>query len=211
MEKKSRGGGQPVRTYKAIEILSKQIIHEGLCDAIILKGSIGRGDDDEFSDVDMYLIVDETKIDQVMIKRRSYLESYKEIVYLSEANFGLQQLIAIFVDGLHVDLYVATQEQLLHTDPIKVYYDPKGIFVNYTWQRDEFSVDEIVRCFEETLYYFVEADSAYLRKNYAWTACIMDSSIANAAVLLRYSYDKIFTFLGLKKSIRLFQKNNICC
>ena len=46
-----------MKTYEAITVISNHIIDDGLCDAIILKGSIGRGDDDEFSDVDMYLIV----------------------------------------------------------------------------------------------------------------------------------------------------------
>ncbi len=111
----------------------------------------------------------------------------------------MPQFIAIYENGLHVDLYIATNSQLQHTDPIKVYYDPNGIFNEYTWQRDEFSLDEIAKCFEDALYYFTEANSAYERKNYPWAIRIMDSSISNAAILLRYSYDKIFTFLGLKK------------
>ncbi len=101
--------------------------------------------------------------------------------------------------GLHVDLYVATKEELPHTDPIKVYYDANGDFQEYIWEREEFSEEEAATYFEETLYYFVEADSAYRRKNYAWTARIMNESIACVAILLRYVYDKKFTFLGLKK------------
>ncbi|MBE5961231.1 MAG: hypothetical protein E7256_07570 [Lachnospiraceae bacterium] len=48
-----------MRTYDAIEVIGQKVINRGLCEAILLKGSIGRGDDDEFSDVDMYLIVKE--------------------------------------------------------------------------------------------------------------------------------------------------------
>ena len=45
----------------------------------------------------------------------------------------------------------------------------------------------------------MEADTVYKRKNYAWTARIMGNAIAIVAVLLRYPYDKKYTFLGLKK------------
>jgi predicted nucleotidyltransferase len=49
-----------VKTYDAIERISKAIIDDDLCEAIVIKGSIGRGDDDEYSDVDMYAVVNET-------------------------------------------------------------------------------------------------------------------------------------------------------
>lgn len=188
-----------MRTYDAIDIIGKEIIQDNLCDAIILKGSIGRGDDDEYSDVDMYLIVSEANKAQVMAKRREYLSAYMDLVYLSEANFGLPQVIAIYENALHVDLYVATLEEMTHTDPVKVYYDPKGLFADDSCERGEVSQEEAAECFQDALYYFVEADSAYRRKNYAWTIHIMSGSIADAAILLRYSYDKKYAFLGLKK------------
>lgn len=50
-----------MRTYDAIQKVSKSIIEDNICDAIIVKGSIGRGEDDEYSDVDMYAIVSEEK------------------------------------------------------------------------------------------------------------------------------------------------------
>jgi len=77
-----------VRTYKAITAISNRIIEDGLCDAIILKGSIGRGDDDEFSDVDMYLVVSSENMDVVMCKRSEYLSAYKDIVYFEDVNFA---------------------------------------------------------------------------------------------------------------------------
>ena len=188
-----------MRTYEAIEAISRKIIDDNLCEAIILKGSIGRGDDDEYSDVDMYLIVAPEKMDAVLEKRREYLSTYKEIVYLEDVNFGLPQKVVIYEDSLHVDLYIAQMEQIGHADPIKVWYDPKGLFENYTYSRDDVTEEEIAEYFKEVLYSFVEADTAYKRKNYAWTAKIMGNAIAMAAFLLRYHYDKKYAFLGLKK------------
>lgn len=188
-----------MRTYEAIRAISNRIMEDNLCDAILLKGSIGRGDDDEYSDVDMYLIVSPENMDAVLLKRYEYLSAYKEIIFLEDVNFGLPQKVAIYVDALHVDLYVARREQIEHADPIKVWYDPKGLFDGYAYHRADMAESEIAGYFSEVLYCFVEADTAYKRKNYAWAAKIMGSAIAETAILLRYPYDKKYTFLGLKK------------
>lgn len=88
-----------MRTYDAIDVISKKVIEDNLCDAILLKGSIGRGDDDEYSDVDMYLIVSPEKWDAVLEKRTEYLSAYGEMIYLEDVNFGLPQKVAIYVNG----------------------------------------------------------------------------------------------------------------
>lgn len=137
-----------MKTYEAITVISNHIIDDGLCDAIILKGSIGRGDDDEFSDVDMYLIVSPEHMDTVLQRRCAYLSAYKEIVYLEDVNFGLPQKVAIYVDALHVDLYVARMEQIGHADPIRVWYDPKGLFSDYIYHRIDIADGEIAPYFQ---------------------------------------------------------------
>ncbi len=188
-----------MRTYDAIRAIGNRVIGDNLCDAILLKGSIGRGDDDEYSDVDMYLVVAPENMDAVLQKRCEYLSAYKEIVYLEDVDFGLPQKVTIYADALHVDLYVARKEQIGHTDPIQVWYDPKGLFNNYTYHRADMAEEKIAAYFSDVLYCFVEADTAYKRKNYAWAAKIMGNAIAEAAILLRYPYDKKYAFLGLKK------------
>lgn len=188
-----------MRTYEAIDKIGQKIIEDGFCDAIILKGSIGRGDDDAYSDVDMYLVVKENCLEKVMEQRLNYLGSYRKIVYLSDINFGLPQKVTIYDNGLHVDLYAATYDQLDHSDPVKVYYDPTGLFKDYHAKRKEMPASELVGYFNSALYCFTEADTAFQRKNMAWASRIMDESIASTAVLLRYQYDKKYAFLGLKK------------
>lgn len=90
-------------------------------------------------------------------------------------------------------------DQLDAKDPIKVWYDPKGVFANYTYCRENMTEEKVAEYFKEVLYSFVEADTAFKRKNYAWTAKIMSNAIAMTAVLLRYLCDKKYAFLGLKK------------
>lgn len=188
-----------MRTYDAIRAIGQRVIDDGRCDAILLKGSIGRGDDDAYSDVDMYLVAAPGNTEAVWQRSREYLSAYKELVFLRDANFGLPQKIAIFVDALHVDLYVAEKGQIDHADPVKVWYDPKGLFRGYRHRREAVAEEAIAERFSNALYGFVEADAAYRRGNTAWAAYIMGHAAADIAVLLRYAYDKPYAFLGLKK------------
>lgn len=188
-----------MRTYDAIEQISKKIINEDICDAILLKGSIGRGDDDEYSDVDMYVIVSEEKMEQFLNNRIEYLLAYKSIVYYSYANFVGPQIIVIFEDGLHFDLYAVTKESLPTTDEAKIVYDPKGLMNDYVPQIKYMEKSTCVEMFNDILYNFIEADGAYKRGNYPWTSRILNHSIAECSILLRYIYDNKHAYLGLKK------------
>ncbi|SHM66030.1 hypothetical protein SAMN02746066_02788 [Anaerosporobacter mobilis DSM 15930] len=188
-----------MKTYAAIDKIGQAIIVDGLCEAIVLKGSIGRGDDDEYSDVDMYAIVTEENYQAFMERRETYLKSYRDIVFLEENDFGVKQMLAIYDDALHVDLYTTTMEQLDHGNPVKVFYDPKNLFDNYQVVHNMYTKEDLISIFDDSLYYFVEASSAYARKNYPWTAHILASAIAGCTILLRNRYDKEYAFLGLKK------------
>lgn len=72
-----------MRTYEAIEKVSNAIIKDGLCEAILIKGSIGRGDDDEYSDVDMYVVVRNDQYENFLNKRIGYLTKYRPVCILS--------------------------------------------------------------------------------------------------------------------------------
>lgn len=188
-----------MKTYDAIEKIGQVVIEDGLCEAIVLKGSIGRGDDDEYSDIDMYVVVTEDNYDTFMQRRYSYLSTYRDIVFMEENDFGVKQMLAIYDNALHVDFYTVTMDKIDHSNPVKVYYDPKHLFDNYIVEHNPMMHEKLAQLFNSTLYYFVEASSAYARKNYPWAARIMDDAVAGAATLLRYEYDKDYTYLGLKK------------
>lgn len=188
-----------MRTYDAIEKVSQAIIESSICEAILVKGSIGRGDDDEFSDVDMYIVVAEENKESFLKRRLEYLENYLPVVYTEHVNFVAEQIVAIYDNGLHFDLYTVTAETMPHTDKAKVIYDPSGEFANYTAELKTVTKEELADYFNDSLYGFIEADGAYRRRNYPWASRIMDNSIAESAILLRYLYDKDYAYLGLKK------------
>ncbi|WP_167958390.1 nucleotidyltransferase domain-containing protein [Anaerosporobacter faecicola] len=188
-----------MKTYEAIDRIGKAIIEDGLCEAIVLKGSIGRGDDDAYSDIDMYVVVAKEKYSVFMDRRLSYLKTYGEIVYCTENDFGVKQMLAIYENALHIDLYTTTMEQIDHNNPVKVYYDPKQLFAGYEVKHQPYTEEDLVKLFDDSLYYFVEADSAYARKNYPWTAHILSAAIAGSVKLMRNRYDPDYAYLGLKK------------
>lgn len=188
-----------MRTHDAISIISQSIIDTGLCEAILLKGSIGRGDDDAFSDIDMYVVTSPEHYDAFLSKRYECLLSYRDIVFSEENQFACLQMLAIYDNGLHIDLYTTTQEKMDHSDPIKVCYDPNHLFSDYSYVREPISQRELASHFNTILYSFVEADSAFRRKNYPWTARILDHALASATILLRSLVDPEYAFLGLKK------------
>lgn len=188
-----------MKTYEAIEKVSQAIIADDICEGILVKGSIGRGDDDEYSDVDMYVIVNEEKKSMFLEKRMDYLKTYKPVLYEEHVYFVAEQIVAIFDDGLHFDLYTVTEETLPHSDMAKIIYDPYNKFANYNAEMKTLSIDELGDYFNNALYYFIEADGAFCRKNYPWAAAIMMSSVSCSAILLRYLYDKDRAYLGLKK------------
>ncbi|MDF2844873.1 MAG: polymerase beta domain protein region [Herbinix sp.] len=168
-----------MRTYESIKKVSEVIIADGLCEAILLKGSIGRGDDDEYSDVDMYVVVKKDCLALFLEKRMEY--------------------VAIYDNGLHFDLYTVTEDTLPHTDKAKVIYDPNHKFDNYVGESKIITKEQLAYNFNDALYYFIEADGAFCRKNYPWASQILSSTINSSAILLRYLYDKEYAYLGLKK------------
>ncbi len=192
-------GGYVMRTYEAIEKVSNAIITEGLCEAILVKGSIGRGDDDEYSDVDMYVVVKNDNFKSFLDKRIDYIENYLPVLYIEYVNFVAEQIVAIYDNGLHFDLYTVTEDTMPFTDKAKIIYDPYKKFADYHAESKIITNDELANYFNESLYHFIEADGAFCRKNYPWASHIMLNAIAESTILLRYLYDKEHAYLGLKK------------
>lgn len=187
------------RLDEAIARIAGAAVADGLCEAILLKGSIARGDADGFSDIDLYLVVSPQNRDAVLERREKYLAAYGDVVFIEDVDFGLPQKVAIFSNALHVDLYVAEPAQIGSLDPVVAAYDPAGRFGNASPARPDVTDEELCRHFSSVLYCLVEASSAYGRGNHAWAAKIMSDAVGELSVLVRSRYDRRYAFLGLKK------------
>lgn len=190
-----------MRHYDAVEKVSRAILDGGLCQAILLKGSLARGEEDAYSDVDLYAVVKEKCLDLFLSRRQEYLAAYLPTVMVQEVNFVAPQLVAIYEDGLHFDLYAVTADTLSPKDVVKAVYDPENLCQSCCEENPAgsgLSPEALAGLFEDALYYFVEADSAYHRKNYPWTARILSGALSNSAKLLRWIYDREHAEWGLK-------------
>lgn len=187
------------RLGEAIARIAGAAAADGLCEAVLLKGSIARGDADEFSDIDLYLVVSPQSRDEVLARRERYLAAYGNVVFIEDVDFGLPQKVAIFSDALHVDLYVAEPQHIGSLDPVVAAYDPAGLFADVMPTRADVTDEELCRHFSSAIYCLVEASSAYGRRNNAWAAKIMSDAVGELSPCLRSLYDRRYAFLGLKK------------
>ncbi len=105
MEKKNFLNRLGKRQRESIESIYEIMVKEKAVEAIYLKGSIARGDSDEYSDVDFYCLINDTLYEDFLEKRVRLLQNYRPIIYHSESNFVCPQIVAVFDNGLHFDLY----------------------------------------------------------------------------------------------------------
>jgi predicted nucleotidyltransferase len=188
-----------MRQRKAIDAVSASLKLDEAVLAIFLKGSIASDSHDEWSDVDLYCLVDENKIDAFLKRRILHLEKYKKIIYHSEANFVGPQVVAVFEDALHFDLYAVTKSKFPTTDKIKVLHDPDNFLVGYVAKPLAVSEEEVVRFFNEITFVFIEFEAAYLRKDYVWASRLAGHMLSDTAIIIRYFEDPSSAQLGLKK------------
>lgn len=191
-----------VKQLEAIDIISEAFKKDSAVRALFLKGSIARNDFDEYSDVDFYCIVREDKMEDFLNRRLNYLQQYRPLIYWSESNFVGPQIVAVFDNGLHFDLYTVTIETLSFTDEIKVIYDPENLLLNYKAKRLTISEAEIINIFNGFTFTLLEFEAAYCRKDLIWASRLASHLSGDLAIILRYIFDKNNAKLGFKKLYR---------
>ena len=188
-----------MRQEESIKAIQEEILRGGLARAIFLKGSLARGQGDEYADVDFYCIVEEDKKEEFLSKRIDYMESYRPLLYWSESNFVGPQIVGVFDNGLHFDLYTITIDKLQYTDQIKVLHDPEGLLTGYKQQDLSISQDDVVELYGEFSFSLLEFETAYKRKDLLWASRLGGHLSGYLSVLLRYVYDKENARLGMKR------------
>lgn len=61
-------------------------------------------------------------MDAFLEKRLSYLDDYMLMIYYEYVNFVADQIVAIYEDGFHFDLYTVTENSLPYLDKAKINY-----------------------------------------------------------------------------------------
>lgn len=119
---------------QAISAILAAVCEHPAVRAVFLKGSLATSNGDQYSDVDFYCLVDENKQAGFLQDRLPILANYKPVVYWSEQNFVGPQIVAVFADGLHFDLYTVTETNFPRQGQFKVLYDPENILARFSSQ-----------------------------------------------------------------------------
>ncbi|MCL2364428.1 MAG: nucleotidyltransferase domain-containing protein [Defluviitaleaceae bacterium] len=188
-----------MKRYQAVEAVSKAILNDGLVEALFLKGSIARGEDDDYSDVDMYAVVFHENRDKFLARRIQYLTHYMPLVYWSESDFVGPQIVAVFKNALHFDLYTVAPDAIPQTDAIKILYDKNGVLASYQQKALGISPADVVTNVHEFTFVLLEFEAAYMRKDFIWSIRLFYALLAHLSFVARYIHDADNAQLALKR------------
>jgi len=196
-----------MKRYNAVEAVRGAILKDGLVEALLLKGSIARGDDDDYSDVDMYAVVSSENLESFLAKRIQYLEHYMPLVYWSESDFVGPQIVGVFEDALHFDLYTVEKDDIPKTDSIKILYDKNDLLSSYQEKALSISPADVVDNIHEFTFVLLEFEAAYIRKDFMWSIRLFYALIAHLSFVVRYIYDENNSQLALKRLYKVLPDN----
>lgn len=196
-----------MKQFNAIDKITEALKKDDAIKAIFLKGSIAKECIDDYSDVDFYCVVEHEKLDEFLNRRLYYLKQYKPLLYWSESDFVGPQIVAVFEDGLHFDLYTVTSETLQSTGEIKVIYDPLDLLKNYQPVPLKLNDSDVIEFFHEFTFSLLEFEAAYYRKDLLWASRLASHLSGDLAMLLRFLYDENNSKLGFKRLFNHIDNN----
>lgn len=166
--------------------------------AVYVKGSIARGESDVFSDVDLYCLVKEAGLDNFLKKRVDYIKQYRPLMYLTEVNFVGPQIVGVYNNGLHIDLYTVTLDTMTRTDNIKILHDPERLLTQCRAEPLTITNDDLIEYFNRISFLMLEFEAAYCRKDLVWASRLGGHMTGYLSIILKYICDPDNAQLGAK-------------
>ena len=195
-----------MKRYDAIKCVSDEILRDNLVEALFLKGSIARDEDDEYSDVDMYAVISSENWNSFLEKRIFYLENYMPLIFWTESNFVGPQIVGVFENVLHFDLYTVGVNAIPKTENIKIIYDKNGLLKSYQKEPLSVSPATIIEEINEFAFTLLEFETAYSRKDFIWAVRLFYIELHRVSLFTRFIYDKDNSRLGLKRLYKVIPK-----
>jgi len=188
-----------MKQYDAVEKISEAIINSNFCEGIFLKGSLARGTEDEFSNIDMYVIVKEKNQNKLLSKISDYLNHYYSIMFYTILNNS--NVLCAFENGVRLDLNVITLNELSQVDDLAIVYDPNNILKDYKKVPLSYSPKEIGELINTICFTSLEFYSAYCRKDLIYSLRIASHINADLGAFVRIHFEPEYAKLGLKHYI----------
>ncbi len=98
--------------------------------AAFLGGSLASGVADQYSDIDMYYVIDPGEYESFHSSIRSLIDGLGSVAYFDEHNnFGFDLVLFMLTDGTKGEVALGTPDKLrvMHAGPFSVLVDKKGI------------------------------------------------------------------------------------
>lgn len=187
------------RQEEAVQQIAESLKKDERVEAVFLKGSMGRGEHDAFSDVDLYVLVREEEKVAFLEDRLKHLQAYREIVFHEDIFIIAPQIIAVYDNLLHVDFYTVTEKTFVSKDFFSIVYDPNQRLDQY---REKQTLVLTQQEFEDEAYdvawFLFQYYKANQRSNHAWAAHLLSYVHARLAKVLLHHYAPERAQLGLK-------------
>lgn len=187
-----------MRQYEAVEIISNAILEENLVESIFLKGSLARGNEDEFSNIDMYCLVKGDNYDLFLERQIKILRKYDSIVFSKNDD---KHLICVFENGILLNLYVLRPTELDFYDDLVVIFDPKGLLNNYQKISLEYKPIEVGELLDSFLLTSLEFYNSYKREDLIYSLTLTSKLFESLGIFIRIKYDSDYAKLGLKQFV----------
>ncbi len=195
-----------MKQTNAIETILSVVRTQEAVLAAFLKGSLGSDTGDEYSDVDFYCLVQKERMPEFLDQRRALLEHYRPLLFWAEVNYVGPQVVAIFDDGLHFDLYAVTLEALPVTCPIKILYDPQNLLADYPAEPLTCTFEYIVGRFDSFLFTLFEFAVAFRRGNLIWAHQLAGQLPPDFGFVYRYVHDPDHAQLAVRNIDRIMDE-----
>lgn len=186
-----------MRQREAIAILTETLRKDEAVQAIFLKGSFGRGEGDEHSDVDLYVMVAPDEVPNFLERRRHHLSAYRPILLEDEIDIVAPQLIIVYDNFLHVDLFTVTSETLNGQDEITVLFDRDNRLEDHPCSLTLADDDLYGHAFD-AIWYFFQYTKARDRGNDIWAVEMLRQGMTHFAYALAAHHEAERASLGLK-------------
>ncbi len=183
----------------ATEKITASLIESPYVRAIFLKGSMGRNEHDEHSDIDLYCLVNQEHEELFLSERIRHLQTYRPVLFQDDIFIIAPQLIAVFDDLLHIDLFTVTVESFTSKDYFKVLYDPQNPLDQFTESQNlKLSEEEFREHVIDVAWFLFQYRKAGARGNGVWAVKMLSHVLEHLARVLLHRYAPDRAQLGLK-------------
>lgn len=181
----------------AIQVITERLKQDEAVQAIFMKGSFGRGEADEHSDIDLYVMVHPDEEASFLSRRLEHLNAYRPILLKDDIFIVAPQLIVVFDDFLHMDLFTVTKDTLNHQDSMQILYDPHHLLTTHESSlqiEEEMTNDHAF----DTVWFFFQYTKSRNRGNDIWATEMLRQGMVYFAYVLAAHHTPDRASLGLK-------------